>query len=101
MGRPADLVECPPSVLAEPLEAGELRLDRDTGWPGDLDQAIALLVDGHRRALGGVAKIALWRRLRRQRARVGIKPQTDLAAALLDERRQTIGEGARPVSRRP
>jgi hypothetical protein len=88
-------------VLAQPLEAGELGLDRDTGRPRLLDQAVALLVDGDRRPLGDVTQVALGRRLGRQRAWIGIEPEADLAAALLDERRQPVGEGARLVSRRP
>jgi hypothetical protein len=88
-------------VLPQSLEAGELRLDRNAGRPGRLDQPVALLVDRDRRPLGDVAQIALGRRVRRQGARIRIQPEADLAAALLDERGQPVGEGTCPVSRRP
>jgi hypothetical protein len=61
MRSPADLVERPPAVLPEPLEAGELRLHRNAGRTSGLDQPVALLVDGDRRALGSVTEIALGR----------------------------------------
>jgi hypothetical protein len=97
----ADLVERPPAVLTQSFEAGELRLDRDAGRPGRLDQPVALLVDRNRRPFGDVAEITLGGGVRRQGARIRIQPEADLAAALLDERGQPVGEGACPVSRRP
>jgi hypothetical protein len=101
VGGSADLIERPPAVLAEPLEAGELRLDGHACRPRHFDQALALLVDGDRGALGDVAEIALGCSLRRQGTRIWIKPKADLAAALLDEGREPIDEGARLVSRCP
>ena len=101
MRRSADLVQRPPAVLTEPLEAGELGLDRHAGRSGHLDQPVALLIHGNRRPLGGVPQITLRCRFRGQGARVRIEPEADLAPALLDERRQPIREGARLVSRRP
>jgi hypothetical protein len=86
--------------LPQPLEARQLRFHRDARLSGGLDQAAALLVDRDRRALRGIPQVALGRRLRGQGAGVRVQPQADLAATLLDERRQAIGEGARPVSRR-
>ena len=100
MSRAADLVERPPAMLPQALEARELRFDRDTCLPDGLDQAAPLLVDRDRRALRGIPQIALGRRYRREGAGVRVQPQADLAATLLDERRQAVGEGARPVSRR-
>jgi hypothetical protein len=79
-------------MRAEPLEAGELRLDRDARLTGRLDQVAAVFEDGRSRPLRDVAQVRVGSRVRRQRGRVRIKPQAYLAPALLDERRQPVGE---------
>jgi hypothetical protein len=54
-GRGADAFERRPARRAEPLEAGELRLDRDAGRPGPLDQRPAVGGDGTRGDFAGRA----------------------------------------------
>jgi hypothetical protein len=53
LGGRADLGQGRPAGRAEALEAGQLRLDRDAGRAGALDQATTVLDDGGRRLLGG------------------------------------------------
>src|SRR5581483_7393704 len=88
-----------PARRPQALEAGELRLDGDARWAGELDQPPA--VGGHRprRALGRLTRAAaeLWI----DRGRVGIEAQADARAALGYERRQPIGEGLGPAGAQP
>ena len=88
-----------PARRAEPLEAGELRLDRDAGLAGGGDHRAAVRRDCGGRLLGGAA---LARGTRRgggpEPRRVGIEPEDDLRLAPLDEARQPVRE-ARPGRR--
>jgi hypothetical protein len=67
---------------------------------GSLDQVTAVLGDRDRRQLGrrrlGIARA---RPLPGQLGRVGVEAEADLAAALLDERRQPIGKASQRISR--
>ena len=92
-----DLLERLPAGRAEPLEARELRLDRDTRGPGGDDRRTAVL--GHRLRGARARQVRRVRasadareRLRPQRCRVGVEPEHDTTAALLHERRQPVGE---------
>ena len=84
-----DRLERPPARPAEALEAGELRLGGDAGGAGRRDQRQAVLGDRVGRGLGGSARRP---RARPQRGRIGVEPEADLAAALVDERREPVGE---------
>ena len=99
-GGVADLGERRPAGRAEALEAGELRLDRDAGGAGALDQRAAVGDDRGGGQLGGQrAGTGGHRPLPGQLGRVGVEAEADLAAALLDERRQPIGEQRQGLSR--
>ena len=92
-----DLLERVPSGRAEPLEAGELRLDRHAGGPGGDDRRAAVLDHGLRGASAGQPWVVVdssepLQRNRPQRRRIGIEPEHDAAAALLYERRKPVGE---------
>ena len=85
-----------PAVGAEALEARELRLDRDAGRAGGVDQRGA--VRAHRggrperwRSLGG----RLLERLRPQPSRIGVEPEHDLRLARRDGGGQTVAEAPR------
>ena len=94
-GGRADLFQRRPAGGAEPLEAGELRLDRDAGRAGALDQRAAVGGDGTaRRPRAGVPSTVGPEVLPGQLRRVGVETEADLAAALLDERRQPVREGS-------
>jgi hypothetical protein len=93
--RLADLSQGGPAGRPEPLEAGELRLDRDAGRARPLDQAAAVGRDGCRGQLGGGLAGGQLDRVRGELPRVGVEPEADLAAALLYERREPIREGSR------
>jgi len=77
-----------------------LRLDRDAGGAGALDQAATVLDDRGCRPLS-------WRGgwiVRRapgpsQLGRVGVEAEADLTAALLNERREPIGKWGQRISR--
>ena len=88
----ADRGEGRPAGGAEALEAGELRLDRDAGRAGALDQAATVGDDRGARQLGGGAGVARLRPLPGEFGRVGVEAETDLAATLRDERREPIRE---------
>ena len=92
-----DLLERLPAGRAEPLEAGELQLDRHAGRAGRDDRRAAVLRDGlavcaraRRAAPGSPADPlhGLWP----QCCRVGVEPEYDATAALLNERRKPVGE---------
>jgi hypothetical protein len=68
-----------------------LQLHRHAGRAGALDQLARGGDDRRRRGLGGRIELAR-RRVRGQRAGVGVDPETDLAAPLLDERGEPVGE---------
>ncbi len=89
-----------PAGPTEALEAGELRLDRDARRPGRLDQRTAVRENGVGGGLGG--RTFALPRPPLEPVRIRIEPETDLAAALLDERRQPVGKcGAQSRLRRP
>jgi hypothetical protein len=99
-GGGADLFQGAPTGGAKPLEAGQLRLDRDAGGAGPVDQRAAVIGDRAGRQLcGRRLRIARLRPLPGQLGRVGVEAETDLAAALLYERRQPIGKGTQRISR--
>ena len=86
-----------PPRRAEALEAGELELDRDAGRPGALDQLGAVRRDGagsvfRGRIVGAVAAA------RAELGRIGVEPEDDLAAAVLDRRREPVGKGLAQIS---
>ena len=97
-----DGLQCGPAGRAEALEAGDLRLDGDAGRAGGVDHGEAVALDGGGRALGGAGGLGRLGpigadrtgpdRARPQRGRVGVEAQHDLAAALLYERREPVGE---------
>lgn len=98
--RGADLFQRTPSRCTQPLEAGELGLDGNAGGTGPLDQGPTVVGDRGgcqlcRRRLG----VARRRPLPGQLGRVGVEAETDLTAALLDERRQSIGKASQRISR--
>jgi hypothetical protein len=67
---------------------------------GLLDQVPAVLGDSDRRQLGRRRfGIACARPLSGQLRRIGVEAEADLAAALLDERRQPIGKASQRISR--
>ena len=90
----ADLGQRRPAGRAEALEAGELRLDRDAGRAGALDQRPAVGGDGTGRQLGRRALDRGPEVGPGQLRRVGVETEADLAAALFDERRQPVREGS-------
>jgi hypothetical protein len=99
-GDAADLFERVPAGGSQPLEAGELRLDGDAGGAGPLDQGPAMPGDRGsrqlcRRRLGVACRLPLPGQL----GRVGVEAETDLTAALLNERRQPIGKASQRISR--
>ena len=89
--RRADLAQRRPAGRPEPLEAGELGLDRDAGRPCSLDQRATVRRHGLGRALGGRGSAERPSRPGELR-RVGVETEADLAAALFDERRKPICE---------
>lgn len=91
MGRIDDALQCPPAGPTEPLEAGELRFDRDAGRARGRNQLAAVLQNGIGGGLGGRA-IAL-PRPPLEPVRIRVEPETDLAAALVYERREPVGKG--------
>jgi hypothetical protein len=89
-----------PSRCPESLEAGQLGLDRDTGGARPLDQDLAVRGDrGGRQLSGGRFSVARRRPVPGQLGRVGVEAETDLAAALFDERREPIGKASQRISR--
>ena len=86
----ADLCQRRPAGGAEALEAGELGLDGDAGGAGPLDQLAALGGDRRSGLLGGPAGDILRSLARAELGRVRVEAETDLAAALFDERREPI-----------
>jgi hypothetical protein len=99
-GRGTNLFEGEPAGGAEALEAGELRLDRDAGGAGAVDQVAAVLGDRDGRQLSGRRlRIAGTRPLPGQLGRIGVEAEADLAAALFDERREPIGKASQRISR--
>jgi hypothetical protein len=99
-GGGADLFERAPAGSAEPLEAGKLRLDGDTGGAGPLDQGPTVAGDRGSRQLGRRRLgIACRLPLPGQFGRVGVEAEADLAATLFDERRQPIGKASQRISR--
>lgn len=99
LGRGADLGERRPTGRAEPLEAGELGLDRDAGGTGALDQRATVGDDRPGRTLGSRGGRNV-RPLPGELRRIGVEAEADLAAALFDERRKPIREGnlAQPLT---
>jgi hypothetical protein len=94
-GEVADLCQGGPARRAQPLETGELGLDRDAGGAGKLDQPSAVEGDGVRRQLGG-RPLGLGARIRSgEFPRIRVEAKADLAAALIDERREPICERSR------
>ncbi|HET9185718.1 MAG TPA: hypothetical protein VFN82_06195, partial [Solirubrobacterales bacterium] len=70
----------------EPLEACELRLDRDAFGTGGVDRRAAVKLDRLGCELGGLA-LAIAHGLDRdlpKRGRVGVEAENDLALSLLD-----------------
>jgi hypothetical protein len=63
-----------------------------------LDQPAASLRHRRRGAVGYVGEVGVGCVIGRQLGRVRVEPETDLAPALVDERRQPVGEWGR-VSR--
>jgi hypothetical protein len=100
VGGVADLLQGSPAGRAEALEAGELRLDRDAGGAGAVDQGAAVRRDRGRGQLGG-RPLAAARPcpLPGQLGRIGVEAEADLAAALVYERRQPIREQRQEISR--
>lgn len=96
--RPDGPLECPPTRSSEALEAGQLRLDHDTGGSGLLDQLPAVVSDRGRGEIGrgGVGRYAP---PGAEPRRVGIETEADAARARGDRRREPIGEGGRAVLR--
>jgi len=67
---------------------------------GPLDQVAAVIRARDRRQLGrGRVGFGRGRPLPGQLGRVGVEAEADLAAALLDERRQPIGKASQRISR--
>jgi hypothetical protein len=87
-----DALERAPAGRAEALEAGELRLDRDAGRAGALDQRETVGDDGAGGDLGRCALDGGTQVLAGQLRRVGVEAEADLTAALFDERRQPVCE---------
>src|SRR5207253_3173844 len=93
LGGGTDLLQRAPAGCPEALEAGQLRLDRHAGGAGGLDQPAAVLEYRRGSAVGNVCEVGIRRRRFRKRGRVRVKPQAYLAAALVDERRESVCEG--------
>jgi len=92
-GRRAHLGKRPPACGAEPLEAGELELDRYARRSRGIDRRSAVPHDRIRRPLDGIALTRVARHRRRPQCRgIGIEPEHDPAAPLLDERGEPVGE---------
>jgi hypothetical protein len=98
-GGGAEVFERRPARCAEALEAGELRLDRDAGRPGAVDQRPAVSGDGARGDFGRRALDRGPEILPGQLRRVGVETEADLAAALFDERRQPVRKRSPRLSR--
>jgi hypothetical protein len=105
-----DELEGAPAGGAEALEAGELRLDRDTRRAGRVDRERAVRRDRDGGALGrGPVRGRRRLGLRPQTCGVGVEPQDDLGLALRDEGVQPVGEVLtgrgpglfRPAARQP
>ena len=96
--RGANLFQRRPAGRAQALEAGELRLDRDAGRAGLLDQPAAVVGDRGGRRLGGRCLGAASGPVPGQLGRVGVEAEADLTAALFDERREPIREMAQLVA---
>ena len=86
---------------AEALEARELRLDRDAGRAGRLDRRDAVARRRRRpcASAGSPAAAAASSADGPELGRVGVEPEHDLAAALLYERREPVGEAVARVTR--
>jgi hypothetical protein len=69
--------------------------------PGQLDQPAAVRGDGRGRGLGGGKVRGFGRPRPGQLGGVGVETETDLAAALVDERREPIREARRQGLSRP
>jgi hypothetical protein len=104
-GGRAGILEGSPPRRAQPLETGELGLDGDAGGARPFDQLAAVAGDRRGGQLGrrspGAGTPLTGRRGERpgELGRVGIEAETDLTAALFDERRESIreiGQGASP-----
>jgi hypothetical protein len=77
-----------------------LRLHRDAGGAGPVDQVAAVLGDrGGRQLCDRRLGIACARPRPGQLGRVGVEAEADLAAALFDERRKPIGKASQRISR--
>jgi len=84
LGHCDDLRQRRPAGGAEALEAGKLRLDRDAGGAGALDQVAAVRENrGPRLFGGGGAGTCRRLPLPGQLGRVGVETKADLAAALV------------------
>jgi len=100
LGGAADLFQRAPAGRSQSLETGELRLDSDAGGAGPLDQGPAMPSDrGGRQLCRRRFGIARRLPLPGQLGRVGVEAETDLTAALLNERRQSIGKASQRISR--
>src|SRR6185503_2978037 len=91
------------SVGAQPLEARELELDRHARPARGLDRRAAVARDRVRGQPPPLGEILDRRRLGPDRdlpqlGRVGVEAEDDLAAALLDERRNSICEMRQTVA---
>jgi len=77
-----------------------LRLDRDAGGAGAVDQAAAVSEDRRGGQLGD-RRLGVGRRrpLPGQPGRIGVEAEADLAAALVYERREPIRERRQEISR--
>jgi len=96
--RRADLGQGDPTGRPKPLEAGQLGLDGNAGRAGLPDERTAVRRDGAGRTLGRRGSVG--RGVGGELGGVGVEPEADLAAALLDERRQPIckGDRAQPLT---
>ena len=91
-GGGADLGEGCPAGGAEALEAGQLRLDRDAGGAGAVDQIATVSDDRGGGQIGGGAGVTRLHPLPGQLGRIGVETEADLTAALNDERGEPIRE---------
>jgi len=100
LGSLAGVFQRPPSGGAEPLETGQLGLDGDAGGACLLDQGPAVLGDRGGGELSG-RRLGVPRLRPRvgKLGRIGVEAETDLAAALFDERRKPVGKASQRISR--
>jgi hypothetical protein len=98
-GGGADRFQRRPAGSAEALEGRQLRLDRDAGGAGALDQRPAVGGNGGGGELGRVGASIGLRPAPGKLGRVGVEAEADLALALVDERGEPIGKRSQEISR--